>query len=78
LRHPKFATDRVKGGDGLWGIAPAQGRCLELPLKEIVRLEIPLISESRERYMRVCWEYLARAKALRSLNRHCGAGVIKR
>ena len=41
---------------------------LELPPKEIVRLEIPLIGEARERYMRVWGEHVARAKALKSVN----------
>jgi SWI/SNF-related matrix-associated actin-dependent regulator of chromatin subfamily A-like protein 1 len=41
---------------------------LELPPKEIVRLEIPLTGEARERYMRVWSEHVARAKALKSIN----------
>src|SRR5271165_6911168 len=41
---------------------------LELPPKEIVRLEIPLIGGARERYPRVWGEHVARAKALRSVN----------
>ena len=41
---------------------------LELPRKEVVRLEIPLTGEARERYLRVWSEHVARAKALKSVN----------
>lgn len=41
---------------------------LELPPKEIVRLEIPLMGEDRERYLRVWSEHVARAKVLKSVN----------
>jgi SWI/SNF-related matrix-associated actin-dependent regulator of chromatin subfamily A-like protein 1 len=41
---------------------------LELPPKEIVRLEIPLLGAARERYLRVWGEHVERAKALKSVN----------
>jgi hypothetical protein len=43
-----------RGGDGLCDFAPRRkADVLELPTKEIVRLEIPLISEARERCVEV-------------------------
>ena len=41
---------------------------LTLPPKEVVRLEIPLVGEDRERYLTVWSDHVARAKALKSVN----------
>jgi SNF2 family DNA or RNA helicase len=41
---------------------------LTLPPQEVVRLEIPLVGEDRERYLTVWSDHVARAKALKSVN----------